>query len=233
MMDFTAIKGIAIPEGKTVAMTCSGATLWRKKQEQTRLPLEYQEVEYIIVPSGAWFNTGIVPSGDKWIFETEMYAGTWGSNGYYYFGVRQTRDYDTMYCPFFVQSGFRMYLSGTKTASAGGAKNTWYKLKSEIEDGLQNLYINDALKMTDDLPITTTYTLPMYLFGVNFHGGKYSQTVTGRIKYLKATKENVPVSELVACYRKSDGKAGLYDLVAKKFLANSGSGTITVGPDVY
>lgn len=221
MIDFSAFKALAIPEGEVKRIDVNGVTKWQRMSD------DYTLLNYIVIPSGAWFDTGIVPSGDKWTYETELYAGTWGSNGYYYLGVRQTRNYDTMYSPFFAQRGFRMYLSGTKTASAGGAKNTWYKLRSEIEDGLQNMYINDVLKTTSNLAIPTTYTLPMYLFGANFHGGKYSQTVTGRIKYLKATKGTDVVRHFVAAKRNSDGKCGLYDLVEGKFYENAGTGTIT------
>lgn len=221
MIDFSAFKTLVIPEGEVKRIDVNGVKKWQRMSD------DYTLLNYIVIPSGAWFDTGIVPSGDKWTYETELYAGTWGSNGYYYLGVRQTRDYDTMYSPFFVQSGWRIYLSGSKTASAGGAKNTWYKLRSEIEDGLQNMYINDVLKMTSNLAITTTYTLPMYLFGVNFNGGKYSQTVTGRIRYLKATKGTDAVRHFVAAKRNSDGVCGLLDLVEGKFYENAGKGTIT------
>lgn len=221
MMDFSVLKTLTIPEGNVKRIDINGVKKWERMSD------DYTLLDYIVIPSGAWFNTGIVPSGDKWTWEAEMYAGTWGSNGYYYLGVRQTRDYDTMYCPFFVQSGWRMYLSGTKTASAGGAKNTWCKLKSEIEDGLQNMYINDVLKTTSNLAITTTYTLPLFLFGANFHGGKYSQTVVGRMKYLKAFKGDELEYHFVAAKRNTDGVCGLYDLITHKFLDNDGSGTIT------
>ena len=220
MFDFSGVKTLTIPEGKVVRITSGDTLIWEE-------PKPYAELDYIVIPSGAWFNIGVVPSAEKWTYETRLYAATWGSNGYYYLGVRQTKDYSTMYCPFFVQSGFRMYLSGTKTASAGGAKNTWYTLKSEIQDGLQNMYINDELKLTDDLAIPTTYTLPLYLFGVNFHGGKYSQTVTGRIAYLKIHKGDELVHDFIAAKRNSDGVCGLLDRVEGKFYTNNGSGTIT------
>lgn len=221
MFDFSGVESLTIPEGEVVRITSGDTLIWEKSNP-------YTELSYISIPSGAWFNTGVVPSADKWTYETRLYAATWGSNGYYYLAVRQTRDYDTMYCPLYVQSGFRMYLNGSvKTASAGGAKNTWYTIKSEIQDGLQNMWINDALKLTDNIAITTNYTLPLYLFGANFHGGKYSQTVTGRIGYLKIHKNDELVHDFVAMKRNADGVCGLYDRVTRKFIVNAGSGTIT------
>ena len=223
MLDFVGVDQLTIPEGKVIRISSENVVIW----EQGGQTEQYTELQYISVPSGAWFDTGVVPSAEKWTYDTRLSAATWGSNGYYYLGVRETKSYNTIYTPLFVQSGFRMYLSDTKTASAGGRKNTWYTIKSEIQDGLQNMYIDDVLKTTSNIAITTAYTLPLYLFGVNFHGGKYAQTVTGRIAYLKIHKGDELVYDFVAAKRNADGVCGLYDRVKKKFITNKGSGTIT------
>ena len=70
MIDFQNAKSVIMPEGEVAIITRGEEILWQKPG----LPFEYQEVEYIIVPAAAWFDTGIVPSGDKWTFETEIYA---------------------------------------------------------------------------------------------------------------------------------------------------------------
>lgn len=220
MIDFSAFKALTIPEGEVKRIEIGGAKVWEKTSD------DYTLLDYIIVPAAAWFNTGIVPSGDKWTYETEMYASSWGSNQYFYFAVRQTKSYATMYAPIHVSSGYKMYFSNTKTASAGGAKNTWYTIKSEVENGLQNMYINDILKVTSNLAITTTYTLPLYLFAANFKGGMYQGTA-GRIKYLKATKGTEVVRHFVAAKRNADGVCGLLDRIEGKFYTNAGKGTIT------
>lgn len=222
MIDFSAFKALTIQEGEVKCIDINGVRKWQRMSD------EYTKLDYIIVPSAGWFNTGIVPSGDKWTYETEMYAESWGSNQYFYFAVRQTKSYETMYAPIHVSSGYKMYFSNTRTASAGGSKNTWYTIKSEVENGLQNMYINGQLKVTSDLAITTTYTLPLYLFAANFHGGMYQGTA-GRIKYLKASKGTEVVKHFVAAKRNSDGVCGLLDLVEQKFYTNNGSGTITGG----
>lgn len=221
MFDFSGVKSLTIPEGKVVRITSGDTLIWEE-------PRPYTELDYIIVPSAAWFNTGVVPSADKWTYEARMYAKSWGSNQYFYFAVRETKNYNTMYAPIHVTSGFRMYLNGTKTASAGGAKNTWYTIKSEIQDGLQNMWINDVLKVTDDIAITTTYTLPLYLFAANFNGGMYQGT-EGRISWLRIHHGDVLVRDFVAAKRNADGVCGLLDRVEGKFYTNAGSGTITGG----
>lgn len=218
-MDFSNVTNIVIPEGEVIRIASGDTVLWEQEER-------YTELEYIVVPAAAWFNTGVVPSSDKWTYETKMYATSWGSNQYFYFAVRQTRSYETMYAPIHISSGFKMYFSNTRTASAGGAKNTWYTIKSEIQDGLQNMYINGTLKVTSNLAITTTYTLPLYLFAANFNGGMYQGTA-GRISWMKVHHGDELVRDFVAAKRNSDGVCGLLDRVEGKFYTNAGSGTIT------
>lgn len=219
MLDYSKVKSITIPEGNVTMLHVNGDLIWSGER--------YTEVDYIIMPGTAYFDTGVVPTADKWTYEARMYFGAWGSNHYYYFAVRQTRNYTTMYAPFHVKSGIRMYLNGNvQTASAGGAKNTWYTVKSEIQDGMQQMWLNDVLKVTDDIAITTTYTLPLYLFAANFHGGVYAPRA-GRIAWMKIHKGDELVRDYVAAKRESDGAYGLLDRVEQKFYANAGTGTIT------
>ena len=221
MLDFNGVESVTIPEGKVVRITSGDNVIWEQKEKHT-------ELTYIAVPAGAWFDTGIVPSNDKWTYEARIYCDSWGSNEYYYFAVRQTKNYSTMYAPIHVQSGFKMYLNSGKTSSAGGAKTTWYTVKSEIQDGLQNMWLNDVLKVTANQAIPTEYTLPLYLFAANFHGGMYQGT-KGRISWLKVHHGDELVYDFVAAQRNKDGVCGLYDRVNKKFITNAGSGTITAG----
>lgn len=53
-----------------------------------------------------------------------------------------------------------------------------------------------------------------------------------RVFYLLHTRSGVPLLELIPCYRKSDGVIGMYDTVGKRFLTNAGTGSFTKGADV-
>lgn len=41
-----------------------------------------------------------------------------------------------------------------------------------------------------------------------------------------------PCRDMIPCYRKSDNKPGMYDLVTKTFFTNAGTGEFSVGPNV-
>lgn len=222
MIDFANLKYLEIPEGEVVEVKRGDELLWSKPSESNT----YTELDYIAVPTTAYFDTGIVPSADKWTYEARIYCNGWGSNEYYYFAVRQTKDYSSMYAPIHVNSGFKMYLNNGKTSSAGGSKTTWYTIKSEIESGSQKMWLNDTLKVTASQEISTKYTYPLYLFAANFNGSMYQGT-QGRISWLKIHHGEELFRDFVAVKRNADGVCGLYDKVERKFYTNQGSGTIT------
>jgi len=50
--------------------------------------------------------------------------------------------------------------------------------------------------------------------------------------HLRYREDDVEKLDLIPCYRKSDDKPGMYDLVTKQFFTNAGTGEFVVGPDV-
>lgn len=62
-----------------------------------------------------------------------------------------------------------------------------------------------------------------------FYG--YNSNTYGKISYYKHIKSNASYY-LIACYRKSDGEIGLYDIANSVFYTNQGTGTFLKGEDV-
>lgn len=54
----------------------------------------------------------------------------------------------------------------------------------------------------------------------------------GKCKYISFYVDDVLLLDTIPCYRKSDNKIGMYDLVNDTFYTNQGSGTFTKGADV-
>lgn len=71
---------------------------------------------------------------------------------------------------------------------------------------------------------------PQYLFAVN-NNGNPDNTLGGRLRvyHLAFIENGSVVREFIPCKRKSDSKAGLYDLVTKQFFSNGANPTFSVG----
>ena len=75
-----------------------------------------------------------------------------------------------------------------------------------------------------------TSNLPLRLFRETFN----STSLGGNMKMynLKIYQANKLTNEYIPCYRKTDNKAGLYDLVNGKFYTNDGTGEFILGGEV-
>lgn len=63
-----------------------------------------------------------------------------------------------------------------------------------------------------------------------FYG--YNSNTQGRVSFYHHKKTDGTEINLIPCYRKSDSKPGMYDTVSKTFYTNSGTGEFLVGADV-
>lgn len=72
----------------------------------------------------------------------------------------------------------------------------------------------------------------MGLFRTKTSGGSFTTFFKGRICAFWAKKGGVLKANIVPVKRKSDNVIGMYDVVRKMFLINSGTGTFTAGPTV-
>lgn len=77
-----------------------------------------------------------------------------------------------------------------------------------------------------------TTTRPPWLFSQN-EGQSYGyHSISARMYSCKISIDNVLIRDLYPCYRKSDGAAGMYDIVNNVFYPNLSGGTdFTKGPD--
>lgn len=65
--------------------------------------------------------------------------------------------------------------------------------------------------------------LPMYILSCNVKGSA-SDGAQGNLYRMTIKENDVIVRDFIPCYRKSDSKPGLYDIVNKQFYTNAGSG---------
>lgn len=225
-MDFSQVKAITIPEGSVNRILSGTTVLWKKVS--TRLPGEYQEVEYIESTGTQYIQ---LPFGfdntDEVIIRGSLSLNS-GDDNYMVAPQRWNTNRNRFamigrFNSFAVAYGESATPSTRLTphTSNDGEIYTWtyasylFKLK-ELNLGLDvsNIFFGG-----------TTANLRL------FYG--YSNNTTGKIAYYEHKKLNGDVYELVSCYRKSDGKPGMYDIVNDVFYTNAGTGEFTVGEDVF
>lgn len=88
-----------------------------------------------------------------------------------------------------------------------------------------NFYANDELLIS--IPeIEMSNSRSVFLFGLHtWGGGLDNRTFIGKIYYFKVwDKDNNLIMHLVPCYRISNNKVGMYDMVSDEFFTNEGTG---------
>lgn len=240
-MDFTTLKGLSIPEGVVTKISRDdGIVLWQLST--SRLPKEYQEVEWLRVNKneGAYIDLGFS-------FDTKarIYMSQWiFSTAYTTYPFGATENSGKLRCclssPY--SNGATLYGStGTGYISCGtslvtiddlsGCKNEFY-----INIEKENLFIENitfSIK-SNILHNQGEYTMTnnLYLFAQNYNGSPRYGNIRqiGYFKYYD--KNDILICDLIPCYQKLGNIPGMYDLVSGKFFTNSGSGSFIIGTKI-
>jgi hypothetical protein len=98
-----------------------------------------------------------------------------------------------------------------------------YPAVATLENGIATL--NDSVYTFNG----RDFTMPISLtpFAQNTNSG--AQPVAGKCRYFKIYESGELLHHFVPCYRKSDNKGGLYDLVTATFFTNAGTGEFLYG----
>lgn len=195
------------------------------------LPEEYQQVEYLESEDNVncYINTGFVPNNNTRLITT-IYPTSARTDAHFWFGSRNGSS---------TSQAFVLYQSGAATNSLSAAWNTsgnvgisqsgqkWYN----IDFNKNILQVNGATAYTFTTG-TFTGTYPIFLFAMNTSGSMDGQKGGQRIQNTKIYDNETIVRNFIPCYRKSDGKPGMYDVVNGVFYTNAGSGEFILGPSI-
>jgi len=189
-----------------------------------RLPSEYQEVQYLDSTSTAapYIDTGI-PITEDLTFEIDFQLSDITSRMYFMGGYNGT--------DFYLYVGISKYFQ-----TAFGATYNDTTLTADIQRHKFIYQINNGTLIVKDSS-TTILTKNISSFSGNsilVAGTTAAQSASIPCKTFesKMTKAGVVIQDLIPCYRKSDSKPGMYDLVTNQFFTNAGTGDFLVGPDV-
>lgn len=185
--------------------------VWEKK----RLPVEYQEVEYIESTGTQYIDTNYTPvQGDDLEFKNvtiNTFKGALFSAG--------TGRYQLILLGF-EGDWYYKYFQGGIVPPISSSTITNGNIK--VLNG--NLYINNVLKAKADYGGAVNTTLNI------FQRANNTSNLIGKIGEIIISNNGIIKRDFIPCYRKSDNVAGLYDLVNNVFYTNQGTGNFIVGP---
>ena len=191
-----------------------------------KLPEEYQQVEYIESSGTQYINTGVVANQNTSAYVDFQYLK---KESTFIFGSRKS----TTEQAYTLSSGN----SNTNIVSAYGTSSNVILSNMNLNRHTftKNKYVctlDDTTLNAGTASMVFTTPGPLYLFACYQTTGPYLYS-TSRIFEFKLWQSDRLVRDMVPCYRKEDNVAGFYDLVEGTFYTNKGSGSFSVGINIY
>lgn len=220
-------KNVLIGGQHVKQITLDGKLLFKKG----RLPIGYEEVEWIESVGQLYINTGITPSNQTKIeikyrlYNENSYNSVFGSKtGYNFFVNRGQLSNNNAY-----------YWTNSSYNVLGVFSQTNYNIT--IFD-VPNRYIsnfNGDNSSTSRTNITFNYfpNIPMYVFARNNNGSVAYASDNMRLWYFKIWSGNTLVRDFIPCYRTSDKEIGLYDLINNTFYPKTGGTGIFIATEPF
>lgn len=178
---------------------------------KSKLPSAYKEVEYIENThekvNSQYIDIGLSPKNYDFNFEFELVSLE--SNDVWIFGLD-------------LGTGFELGITSN-------TNNVFYR-HSNITIVPDRVNINQRYVCTTTKLTSMRDNKTVYIFARHWDGLEYPAHM--RLFNFTAKNGEEIVKNLVPCYRRSDKKPGLYDMITGEFLTNIGSGDFIVGPDV-
>ncbi len=192
------------------------------------LPDEYQQVQYIEGAGGGYVLTDVTPKGTGSIRLVAQPTGTDTNQSFWV--ARGSGSTDRAWTLFGLGSGgrYRFDYQGANT-DISTSWNATTQLTISVERG--RLYVNNS-DLFNYSAASYTAGGPL-MFMASYYGGAGNNLDNrSKMKFYGAVywEGDTTVASFVPCYRKSDNKAGLYDVIGKKFYP--GSDTLTCGSNV-
>ena len=208
-----------------------------------RLPSAYQEVEYIKGDGQQYILTDVVPTNTTGVY-LEMVNNDVTSN-LVYFGSGYR--YPTNQNGFWIGNLSSKFYSRWDTLYSSNQNNVLINDTTVSNDQkyiFELNYLNDRKIKRDgsvyvrNLSNLANKTTPISIYGYNnatAGGSEVNLPAKYQLYSFKISEGNRVIRDYIPCYRISDSKPGLYDILNDTFLTNaSGSQTdFSVGNDVY
>lgn len=197
-----------------------------------RLPSAYQEVEYLSGSGSQYIDSGIECTSD---LSVSFGFVVWNNDNLAICGGIMSQSSSTV---------FRHHASPVSTAglywlqygssSAGASVNlgATFGVKHDLSiDAVNGIAVYDGEEI-HFTPVLNKTTGRSYGIFARISASGELQSKAARIYYFKFYRNNNLIGDFVPCYRKSDTKPGMFDLVTGEFFVNQGTGEFNLGSDV-
>lgn len=197
---------------------------------QPRLPWEYQEAEYLQSSGTQYIVTNILYDTQNINKISCVCKFDAKSANHTMFGCQNSK---SPWVPLY----FRWHWQGTNYFQlnfAGGGTDVPGDLNFHTVEYSHNastaiFALDGSVIESSDAYVLMRNNWKIALFCIN-SANSYAQKCRGKIKSFMLN--DGALLNLVPCYRRSDSKPGMYDLVNNVFYTNAGTGEFLVGPDV-
>lgn len=201
----------------------SGYVLVEKQVYPGRLPIDYQEVEYI-QSSGDWTNNGQFIN--PWIT-----IEAWTK-------LKIEVDFQWTNQTTAERNIFAQYTDGANRFQLWFIGEFQARLNSDTNGSLPTTWTpstyayNTRYLAIAEWTSNVASSRPPFLFAQNEWDSYGRWCIAAKLYYCKIWKDDALVRDFIPCYRKSDNVIWLYDLVEKQFYTNQWSWTFTKWPNV-
>lgn len=181
------------------------------------LPEEYQQVEYLESDGSQYINTGLVvtsSNGASYDFEAQVVPNSFPSGDVYYTVAGVNSNTQLAW-----KVGGKACIGNATSSGTFFTVGKMAKITAKFASSAQTYYVDGT---STGLSRAINTDTNIYLFGINVSG----YNMKGKLQYAKFGTS----AFFIPCYRKSDMKPGMYDVVRSTFYTNAGSGEFILGP---
>lgn len=232
---FASILATGVSETDTVTLTTpsgkvkSGKWSSRPNPAAHGLPAEYQEVEYLETTGTQHIRTDYYAKTNtvvkaRFKINSATYKSTWCQ----FLGCEGSSSPKTNDWSIWITSDLNLIFSNTTNGDFSYPFN--YGDEYDLKFGNGNAFIND-INVKKWEQITFSCSQPVSIGAVTTREIDYPKP-SMTIYPFSFEEDGMAVRNYIPCYRKSDNKPGMYDIVTGAFLTNAGTGEFSVGADV-
>lgn len=228
-MNFANAMKIAIPEGNVKQISSGSQILWQSRN----LPSAYQQVEWIagIGKNSTYIDTDIFYKRSvKTTITVDQHIENYSTDRVYIFGCGYERNRILLLSPV-TASTTRVGIPNSFLQTTWVNGKNRFVITAEDTIVLSNETTGVNASHTNE---NTDFTDSFYLFAQHYgHGVRFCDDANfiRKVSYFSYAENDILISEMYPCYRKSDGVIGMYDTVRKRFFTNRGNVNFTKGPE--